>query len=84
MPLTPTQAFFPGAPSCQVEYLLASGQLLRRTRGAGYLSEELLMDKVVGLATQFVAPAGVNISVNLQEEKVQNVCSTFATVWIRP
>lgn len=84
VPLNPSQAFSPQSPICQVEYSLVSGQLLRRTRGAGYQSQELLMDKVVGLATQFVAPAGVNISLNLQEEKVQNLCGTFATVWIRP
>jgi len=84
VPLDPTQAFSPQAPTCQVEYSLVSGQLLRRTRGSGFQSEELLMDKVVGLATEFVAPAGVNIRLTLQEEKAQNLCGTFATVWIRP
>ena len=83
-PLNPTQSFSPQGPTCRVEYSLRAGQLLRRTNGSGYNSEELLMDKVVGLSTQFVAPAGVNISLNLQEEKVQNLCGTFATVWIRP
>ena len=84
LPLTPTVSFFPEAPSCRVEYSLVAGQLLRRSWGAGYASQELMMDKVVGLATQFVSPAGVNITVNLQEEKVLTPVGTFATVWIRP
>lgn len=69
---------------CRVEYTVVAGQLLRRTTGPGYTSRELLMDKVVGLSTQFVDNAGVNITVTLQEEKTQNTCGTFTTVWIRP
>ena len=86
VPLNPTQSFSPqsAAQMCRVEYALVAGQLLRRTTGASYTSQELLMDKVVALSTQFVASAGVNITVTLQEEKTQNTCGTFTTVWIRP
>lgn len=85
-PLVIPAAFEPLDPAsnCQVRYEVLSGKLIRKAWGTSWTSEETLMGNVLGLTTTFEAPAGLQITLNLQEERTTRKLSATSYLWSRP
>lgn len=86
-PEPPPTTFEPLDPAytCGVRYEVVAGKLIRKAwGGTRWQSEEVLMSGVLGLTTTFEAPAGLMITLNLQEELTTRLLTGHTYIWSQP